>query len=149
MREMEPPAVVVRRATPADLALARQAVTEVNGRALADDAALAAFLADPACYLMLAVEAGRVIGSLNGYALRRPHRAEPQFLLYEIEVRQDCRNRGVGRAMVGAFAAEARAAGASEHWVVTNESNPAAMAMYHACGYRRANPDDVMLEMVL
>ncbi len=94
---------------------------------------------------MLAIQADRVIGSLHGHALRHPHRPEPQFLLYEIDVRPEYRDRGVGRALVMAFNAEARAAGAFEQWVLTNESNPAAIAMYQACGFRRANSDDVML----
>lgn len=144
MREMNSH-FTVRRATPADLELVRQTVSQVHGRVPVDDAAVAGFLSDPACYLILAVEGDTVLGSLNGYALRRPHRPDPQFLLYEIDVRWECRNQGIGRALVMAFAAEARAACASGQWVVTNESNSAAMAMYRVCGYRRVNPDDVML----
>jgi hypothetical protein len=45
------------------------------------------------------------------------------------------------------FSAEARAAGAFEQWVLTNQSNPAALALYGGCGYRARNPDDVMLAM--
>lgn len=139
----------IRRAVPADFALAREAIAELHGRAAVDEAALAAFLADTACYLILAIEGGRVIGSLNGHALRHPHRAAPQFLLYEIDVRPEWRRQGIGRSLVTAFSAAGRAAGACEVWVVTNESTPAAMGLYHACGYRRINADDVMLELSL
>src|SRR3954470_12223721 len=124
----------VRRATADDLRLARQAVAEVHGRAPIDDAALAAFLAEPSRYLLLAIDAGRVVGSLHGHALRHPHRAAPQFLVYEIDVRPECRNRGVGGSLLAAFTAEARAAGAFEQWVLTSRSNVAAMAMYRAAG---------------
>ena len=141
--------MIVRRAAGADLELAHQALTEVHCREAVNDAAVEKSLADPSCYLMLAIEDGRVIGSLIGHALRKAHRRELQFLLYEIDVRQECRNRGVGRALVEAFVAEARAAGAFEIWVLTNQSNLAAMKMYSACGFRRVHGDDVMFSLDL
>lgn len=139
----------ILRARRADRNLARQAIVELHGRALCDEAAILDFLSDPARYLILAVEGGRVAGSLSGYALRPPQRREPQFLLYEIDVRPECRKRGIGRALVEAFIAEARAAGASEVWVLTNQSNRAAMALYARCGLRREAHDDVMLNLKL
>jgi GNAT superfamily N-acetyltransferase len=77
---------------------------------------VAEFLADSARYLLLATEQDRVLGSLNGYALRHLYRREPQFLLYEIDVRPECRNRGIGKALVESFMDEARAAAAFEVW---------------------------------
>jgi ribosomal protein S18 acetylase RimI-like enzyme len=69
--------------------------------------------------------------------------------LYEIDVRPESRRRGVGSALVNAFTDAARAAGAFEVWVVSNESTPAAIALYLKCGYRRENDDDVMLSLEL
>ena len=114
-----------------------------------DEEALVGFLSDASCYLFLAVEGGKVLGSLNGYRLRQPNRREPEFLLYEIDVRRECRRRGVGRALVDAFAAEAQAAGAFEVWLLSNEANEAAMALYRRCGFLRLNEDDVMLMLLL
>jgi len=123
--------------------LARQAIVEVDGRTVLDEAALVEFLSDPARYLLLAIESGRVIGSLNGYSLLRTYRREPQFLLYEVGVRPECRNRGVGKALVASFVREARTAGAFEVWVITSPSNEAAMAMYERSGLGRETQDDV------
>ncbi|HLW97363.1 MAG TPA: GNAT family N-acetyltransferase [Candidatus Acidoferrales bacterium] len=141
----------ILRATSANLGLARQAITEVDGRTVLDEAALVEFISDPARYLLLVIESGRVIGSLNGYALQRPYRREPQFLLYEVGVRPECRNRGVGKALVAKFISEARSAGAFEVWVITSETNEAAMAMYESCGLGRETQDEVaaMLNMAL
>jgi ribosomal protein S18 acetylase RimI-like enzyme len=139
----------VRRATSKDFNVARQAVGEVLERAPVDDASLARFLAEPSCYLMIATEDGRVVGTLHGHALRHPHRAEPQFFIYEIDVRPECRNRGVGRALLNAVTAEARAAGAFEVWLLTNRSNRAAISMYAAAGYRAEHDDDLMLRLGL
>jgi ribosomal protein S18 acetylase RimI-like enzyme len=139
----------VFRAGTKDLALARQAVGEVHKRRHASDVSISSFLKDPACDLMLAVADGRVVGSLTGYSLRRPHQSPPQFLLYEIDVRDADRKRGVGQALGTAFTVEARAAGADEIWVLSNESNRAALNLYGKCGYRRVNEDDVMLSLAL
>jgi|HubBroStandDraft_1064217.scaffolds.fasta_scaffold300656_2 ribosomal protein S18 acetylase RimI-like enzyme len=135
------------RARAADARFARQAIVELHAREPFDEAALADFLTDPTCYLFLALEGDRVVGSLNGYSLRHPNRREPAFLLYEIDVRPECWNRGIGKALVARFTAEARAAGAFEVWVVTNQSNARAMAMYTRCGLSRENDDDVMLAL--
>jgi GNAT superfamily N-acetyltransferase len=110
--------IAILRAGPADLKLARESVAELHGRTPSDDA-LADFLSDPASYLLVAVAGHRIVGSLNGFALQPPHRRKPQFLLYEIDVRVECRNQGIGTALVARFIAEARAAGAFEAWVMT------------------------------
>ena len=135
------------RAGTADLELAAEAVREVHERDVLDEGALEEFLSDNSRYLLLALEDGRLVGSLNGYALKHPDRREPAFFLYEIDVREECRNRGIGKALVNRFVAEARAAGAFEVWVITNESNGPAMTMYRHSGMTRPNPDDVMLEI--
>jgi ribosomal protein S18 acetylase RimI-like enzyme len=137
------------RAKTADVDLAREAMLELHERKAFDRDAILKFLADSANYLFLALEGERVIGSLFGYALVHPPIRKPQFLLYEIDVRSQSRRRGIGKALVQAFISAARAAGAFEVWVITNQSNTAAMAMYAACGLRRENPDDVMLAIPL
>jgi len=98
---------------------------------------------------IVAVGGDEVVGSLNGYSLRHPNSRQPQFLLYEIDVKKQYRRRGVGAALVAAFVSEAQASGAFEVWVLTNHSNEAAMGMYRRCGFARRNPDDVMLSIAL
>jgi predicted N-acetyltransferase YhbS len=127
--------------------IGREAVEELHGKKAVDDGAIREFLDDPACYLMAAVEGERVVGSLNGYALRKPHRRERQFLLYGLDVREEWRGRGIGRKLVREFVEEARKVGAYGVWVVSNEGNRAAMKVYEVCGFRRVNRDDVMMEM--
>jgi ribosomal protein S18 acetylase RimI-like enzyme len=137
------------RAKTTDVELAREAMLELHERKRFDREAMLKFLADPENYLFLALEGERVAGSLFGYSLVHPPMREPQFLLYEIDVRPQSRRRGIGKALVQAFISEARTAGAFEVWVITNQSNVAAMAMYASCGLRRENPDDVMLALPL
>ncbi len=145
--------VVLLRATNSHLDLARQAIAEINlatsHRLPLDEIALAEFLANPAHYLVLALEKEKVVGSLYGCALRHPYRREPQFFLYAIDVRLEYRNRKIGSALVDEFIMEAKIANASEVWVLTNESNRAAMAMYARSGPQRSGADDAMLSLTL
>jgi len=142
-------AVTVFRASIDDVGFARTALVEIHERHQVDDDSISSFLTTPECFLLLAVEDGCVLGSLNGYLLRQPDRSHPQFLLYEIDVREEHRRRGIGTALVNGFTDEARAARAFEVWFVSNESTSAALALYRKCGYRRENDDDVMLSIPL
>ena len=129
--------------------LARQA-TRINdeGDGDFDPAAMAEFLADRDCFLIVAVENGVVVGTLDGYALRQPHTRRPQFLLYEIDVVPECRRRGIGRALVDAFAAEARQRDADVVWVLTHRSNAAAVALYRSSGFAPdERSDTAMMEL--
>lgn len=138
------PKIRVLRAGIADLTLARQAVREVHGRELESDDAIAAFLADETRYLYLAAVGDEVAGSLNGYALTHPHTHRPQLLLYEIDVREAWRRRGIGSRLVTAFLEEARRLDAFGAWVVTDRGNEAAMAMYRSCGLGNSDLQDVV-----
>jgi GNAT superfamily N-acetyltransferase len=133
--------IAVLRLSDLDLELARKAMTEVNGRAV-NDVAVQEFLRDPSCYLIVA---------LNGYALRRPYRPEPQFLLYEVDVRPNWQNQGIGKKLVSAFIEEARRRGAFEVWVLTERSNETAVSVYRHCGLSQENPDAnaVMMNILL
>jgi ribosomal protein S18 acetylase RimI-like enzyme len=139
----------ILRAGNGDADLARQAVAEVHGRTPVDPDSISEFLHNPAHYLILALNGGQVVGSLMGYRLQHPHRSDPQFLLYEIDVRTEHRSRGIGRALVAGFIREAKDAGAFEVWVLTSRSNKAAMKIYAHCGLRPQQDDDVMLSLML
>ena len=139
----------ILRAGNGDADLARQAMAEVHGRKPVDQDHISEFLDNPQHYLILALEGERVIGSLMGYRSQHPHRPDPQFLIYEIDVRREYRNRGVGKGLVASFIGEAKEAAAFEVWVLTNRSNEAAMRMYRHCGLRAEHPDDVMLTLTL
>jgi [ribosomal protein S18]-alanine N-acetyltransferase len=138
----------VFRAGRSDEEAARVAFRELHDRA-PTGAALDAFLDDPSCYLILAVEGDRVVGSLNGYALRKAHRPEPQFLLYRIDVCEAARRRGIGRALIEWFEAEARTSRAYEIWVVTERTNEAAVALYRACRMRPETENSIVWSVAL
>jgi len=142
--------IAVLRLSDLDLELARKAMTEVNGRAV-NDVAVQEFLRDPSCYLIVAESNGTLVGALNGYALRRLYRPDPQFLLYEVDVRPNWQNQGIGKKLVSAFIEEARRRGAFEVWVLTERSNETAVSVYRHCGLSQENPDAnaVMMNILL
>lgn len=90
-----------------------------------------------------------MIGSLNGYALTHPHRPEPQFLLFEIDVRESRRREGIGSALINAFIEEAHRLDAFGIWVVTDHQNAEAEAMYRKCGLQTSELDDAVFSVEL
>lgn len=135
------------RASSKDIELAFKAIKELHMRVPMERDAVSYFINDPSCYLLLAISDTDIIGSLNGYSLRHPHICRPQFLLYEIDVNENHRGKGIGQALVNKFLDEARIANAFEVWVLSNESNIAAIEMYKKCGFQSRNRDDVMLSI--
>lgn len=81
-------------------------------------------------------EDGRVLG----FASWGPRDlAMHAFDLYWIAARPDVQRRGVGRALIEAVEAQARACGGGWMWVETSDTPTyaAARALYERCGYRR------------
>jgi ribosomal protein S18 acetylase RimI-like enzyme len=92
------------------------------------------FLADPDNLLLLATCDGQWCGALYGYRLQRLDWRRAGVLIYEVDVLEPFRRRGAGRAMVEASKAWAKAIGAFEVWVLTEQSNTPAQALYRSAG---------------
>ena len=134
---MEPPgALTVRRETDVDAALAAR-LDAMFDRGVAWDAEQGRrFLADPDALLLVARWAGEPCGFLTAYRLQRFDRRRAEVVLYEIGVEEPFRRRGVGRALVEGAKRWAAGAGAGELWVLTEEDNALARALYAATGGR-------------
>jgi GNAT superfamily N-acetyltransferase len=120
----------VERLTVQDHALLDAAVRRFRGVVVKDHGP---FLADPSTMAFVAVDDGEVIGWAWG--LRQRHAAGyTQVQLYEIEVTETARRRGVGRALLTAFRDQAVREGHRRMWLFTDSDNHAAMALYEAEG---------------
>ena len=93
----------------------------------------ARFLAAPGHHLLVALEDGSAVGFVSGVETTHPDKGTEMFL-YELSVAPAHRNRGIGRALVGALAALARERGCYGMWVGTESDNAAALATYRAAG---------------
>jgi GNAT superfamily N-acetyltransferase len=81
---------------------------------------------------------------LLAHELDRRHGDDRKMLLYEIDVRENRRRRGIGRALMERFGELCREHGYPVAWVLTDDENPGAVAFYAACGGTRVRPDQVM-----
>jgi ribosomal protein S18 acetylase RimI-like enzyme len=77
---------------------------------------------------------GAPIGFVFGYELPRRHGDATQLLVYEVDVDERHRRRGIGKALLAELASIARERGIVEGWVLTDGDNEAAMALYRSAG---------------
>jgi ribosomal protein S18 acetylase RimI-like enzyme len=104
----------------------------------------ARFLSVETNHLLVAFAGDEPVGFLLAYELLRRHGDEPKMHLYEIGVREDYRRRGIGRSLIERFAELCRQRGARRAFVITDGSNPAAIALYASTGGVRRRNDDVI-----
>jgi len=99
----------------------------------------ARFLASEGHHLLVALEDDVAVGFVSGVETTHPDKGTEMFL-YELSVAPEHRNRGVGRALVGALADLARGRGCYGMWVGTEADNAAALATYRAAGAGSPEP---------
>jgi len=102
------------------------------------------FLGDPNCVLVTAEIDGRPVGQILGHILRRWDSGKPMLFLYSIDVLGEYRKIGIGSELIREFNRIGAEAGCGESFVLTEESNTAAMNLYHSAGGTRVFPDEVM-----
>lgn len=78
------------------------------------------------------------------YRLQRFDALRAGVLLYGIGVEPAYQRRGIGRALIEACKDWARSVGAHEVWVLTERSNPAAVALYQSTGGVEESPGTLM-----
>jgi GNAT superfamily N-acetyltransferase len=97
------------------------------------DLAGAAFLADDRVLAVGAFVHGDLVGAAWGHVLARPD-GGPMGLLYDLEVEDLHRRKGLGAALVAEFRRLAEQAGCATFWLITEDANPSAQALYESCG---------------
>jgi ribosomal protein S18 acetylase RimI-like enzyme len=128
--------VIVRRLGPGDEAIVKR---------LAEDAPPQAELLDDERTIFLAAfDRDDPIGFLLAYELLRRRGDPSQLFVYEVGVDEGRRRRGVATALFRELARLALERGIRSGFVLTNESNEAAMELYRSVSGTRPNPDDVL-----
>jgi ribosomal protein S18 acetylase RimI-like enzyme len=109
------------------------------------------FLNDSNNALFVAFLENQAVGFLTANRLQRFDKRGAEVLLYEIGVREDARQQGIGKALIREVKLWAKETGADEVWVLTNRSNTAAVALYLSTGGKTESetPDEVMFNFKL
>ena len=133
--------VRIRRAEPADAPLLVELIEELNahqgeptGQVTLEAVRRDGFGARPEFQVLLAEQGGTV----GGYALFHPtwstEVGERGLYLYDLYVREAARGHGLGRALLAAVAAEAKAQGRTFLWWSSKEWNRKAQDLYARLG---------------
>ena len=127
--------LTVRRETSVDAVLAAELNAMFDEGVAWDTEQGQRFLAHPDTLLLVARWNGEACGFLSAYRLQRFDR-RAEVLLYEVGVQEPFQRRGAGRALVAEAKRWAAEVGANELWVLTEEDNAPARALYAATGGR-------------
>lgn len=133
-------AIAVRRLEVNDARAAIELLQRFKPSVGFDLTAMQGFLSKSGNILLECTLDGEPAGFALGYVLQRSDGRPPMLFLYEIEVLESHRRRGLARTMI-----EKLKAGADgKFFVVTQRSNRAAIGLYTAAGGRQLHPDDVL-----
>jgi GNAT superfamily N-acetyltransferase len=91
------------------------------------------FLADPRHHIAGAIADGQLIGFASGVHYIHPDKPAQMFI-NEVGVAEPWQRRGIGRRLMACLTAHARHLGCTEAWVLTDDDNSAARALYTAAG---------------
>jgi ribosomal protein S18 acetylase RimI-like enzyme len=91
-------------------------------------------LADPRTVMLVAFEGGEPVGFVLAHELPRRHGDQSSLFVYEIDVAPSHRRRGIASALLERLAELARERGIRSGFVLTEETNKPANALYERSG---------------
>lgn len=112
-----------------------------NGRDLAEDvrrALVPGLRAHPTTLVFLAFEGERAVGIVTTFVGFSTFAARPLVNIHDLHVRPEAQGQGVGRRLMDAVEAEARARGCCKLTLEVQENNPRARALYERLGFTGA-----------
>jgi ribosomal protein S18 acetylase RimI-like enzyme len=138
--------VEIRALSAADTAVLERVAPDVFDEPI-DARAAALYLADPRHHLVVAADAGVVVGFASGVHYFHPDKPIPELFFNEVGVAPSHQNRGVGKALLSCLFQHGRALGCSQAWVLTDADNAPALRLYASSGGTRT--EQVMFSFVL
>jgi aminoglycoside 6'-N-acetyltransferase I len=107
------------------------------------------FLNDSRHHIVVAIDAGIVVGFASAVHYVHPDKPSPELWINEVGVASSHQGRGLAKAMLQTLLAHARKLGCLEAWVLTDRANTAAMRLYQSTGAVEAPGETVMFEFPL
>jgi ribosomal protein S18 acetylase RimI-like enzyme len=93
-----------------------------------------ALLADPQTLMLVAFDGERPVGFVLAHQLPRRHGERAKLFVYEVDVAETHRRRGIAAALLGRLAELARERGIQTGFVLTEPGNGPANALYRSVG---------------
>jgi Acetyltransferases len=137
----------IRVLAPSDASVLDQVAPGVFDRPI-DARRTREFLADPRHHLAVAIDGTTVVGIASALHYVHPDKA-PELWINEVGVATTHRRTGLARRMLHALFAHGRALGCTQAWVLADESNAVARALYASAGGRAAAEPAIMYEFPL
>ncbi len=109
-------------------------VFEAPARIEPDEAYLAKLLENPAFVVIAALNGNDIIGGLTAYELPGYYSEQSELFLYDIAVRQELQQTGIGKSLIAALRDYCRDKDIREMFVAANEEDVDAVRFYHATG---------------
>ena len=97
----------------------------------------AAFLADPRHHIAVAIDSGLVVGFASGVDYLHPDKP-PELWINEVGVAPSHQGQGLGKRLMACLLAQGETLGCASAWVLTEQGNRPARALYEAAGGVRA-----------
>jgi ribosomal protein S18 acetylase RimI-like enzyme len=114
-----------------------------------DPALTSAFLTDPRHHIAVAIDAGQVVGFASGVDYIHPDKP-PELWINEVGVAPSHHRQGLGKRLLACLLAHGRTLGRTSAWVLTEQGNGPARALYAAaCGVREPDESDTSGQVVL
>jgi len=98
-----------------------------------EEALVREFLADPRHHIAAAFDDGVMVAFASGVHYVHPDKA-PQLFVNEVAVASTRRQQGLGKAVLLELLKAGRENHCTEAWVLTDDENPAALALYASAG---------------
>jgi ribosomal protein S18 acetylase RimI-like enzyme len=126
--ETDPAGIAIRRLQPGDERIVRELATyEGSG----DPEGL---LADPRALFLVAFDGDQPVGFVLAHELPRRHGDASTLFVYEVDVAESHRRRGIASALLERLAELARERGIRSAFVLTEPDNDPANALYREAG---------------
>jgi ribosomal protein S18 acetylase RimI-like enzyme len=101
-------------------------------------------LGDPRTLMLVAFDAARPVGFVLAHELPRRHGDRSKLFVYEVDVADTHRRRGIAKALLARLSELARERGIRIGFVLTDEDNLPANSLYRSAG--GTSQEDVMWE---
>lgn len=132
-----------RRLSVADLTMVLE-LNETYRQGFACRENVSAFLSQPQNWLFACVEDGRILGFCQGYECARLNGTGGLLYLHELAVLPAYRRQGIGKTMLDMLKILCRLTGIRRLFLITQQSNTSAMALYRAARGIPAHGDDLV-----